>query len=215
MRKTLIKRNYILSDTDLIATSKEKSSLLKRDAVEFSEFGVDATEIAAFDTEIEDFSDIPQDHIVVALQMGTTDLKNDKAEEVRVAIRSVMARVQLRYGVNSAVYKKFGTEKLAQLGDADLYLLGKTVAFIGREYLTELSGQGLTVAILDELEAICSAFEKMLINQKVAIGNRTILQENRILSGNALYKKLMNFLNIGLRIWETTSEAKANDYTID
>lgn len=215
MKKSPNKRNYSLSDNELIATSKQKSALIKRDAIEFLEFGITVVAVDGFDADVENFSDMPTDNLAVAYQMEATEIKNEKGEEVRVAIRNVMGRVQLRFGLNSTIYKKFGTEKLAQLSDADLYILGKTVAFIGEEYLTELSENGLTQAILNELENICSAFEKMLINQKVVMGNRTILQENRILAGNKIYKKLLSYLSIGLTIWETKSEARYNDYTLD
>ena len=60
--------------------------------------------------------------------------KNAKADQLRVAIRTVMARAELKYGPSSAKYKKFGTEALSQQSDSDLLITRKIVVRVGTDF---------------------------------------------------------------------------------
>jgi len=46
------------------------------------------------------------------------------------------------------------------------------------------------------------------------IGERDILQEERINAGNLIYETLVQYTNAGRAIWETSNAAKYNDYGI-
>jgi len=215
MKKLEAKRAYTLPDAALITTTKVKVAFIRRDQAEFTPFGITQANIDALDQEAEAFSDLPTDNEIVVEQMLSTELKKEKADEIKVAVRNIMGRVSLRFGNASMIYKKFGTENIAHASDSELYFSGKLVAHVGKEYLAELAENGLTQERLDELVSLCNAYETLLIEQKVSIANRSILQEERILAGNRIYKMLVSYLNIGLTIWETSSFAKYNDYLLE
>jgi hypothetical protein len=54
----------------------------------------------------------------------------------------------------------------------------------------------------------------LIVDLKIKIGERDIVQEDRVEAGNAIYKTLMQYTATGLSIWETTDVAKYNDYVV-
>jgi len=145
---------------------------------------------------------------------GVTANKDAKADQLRVAIRTIMARAELRYGTGNAKYRKFGAEALSQQSDSDLLITGKRVVRVGTEFLAELTPNGLTAAMLTAITFLCNEFEVLIIDLKIKIGERDIAQEDRVEAGNVIYKTLVQYTTTGLNIWETSDVAKYNDYVI-
>ena len=214
MKKPSVIRLYKFSDATLVTKGKEKIAFMRRDAAAFTPFGVTAPQVTSLETAINAFSNTITDVEAVSNQAGVTAAKDAKADQLRVAIRAVMARAELKYGTDSAKYKKFGTEALSQQSDSDLLITGKRVVRVGTEFLTDLTPNGLTVAMLTAITTLCNEFEFLIIDLKIKIGDRDIIQEDRVEAGNIIYKTLLQYTTMGLSIWETTDVAKYNDYVV-
>lgn len=214
MPRKELKRIYAIPDAQLIVTAKSMASFMVRDAASFVVYGITSQAIAGFQQAAEDFADFLTDHEARGDQSEVTALKNTKAEAVRVAIRELMARVELQFNSSTAHYRSFHTKTLSLLEDAKLALVAKMVVRTGRSLQTELADKGVTPELLSQLETLVAEFETLLLDQMTETGNRDILQESRVLKGNALYTQLVQFANTGKTIWETSNVAKYNDYVL-
>lgn len=214
MKKKEAFRLFNFSDAVLITKAQEKIVFIRRDYEEFEAFGITNPLITELENNVTDFSNSITDIEALSNQTEMTAGKNAKAEELRVAIRAVMSRVQLKYGVDSAKYRKFGTESLSQQSDSDLLIIGKRVVRVGTEFLSELAENGLTAQMLTQINTLIHDFEMLIIDMKIKIGERDILQENRVETANAIYTTLVNYTNTGQSIWSSRNVAKYNDYVI-
>lgn len=214
MKKQPVVRLYKFSDATLVTKGKEKIAFMRRDATAFAPFGITAALVTTLETALTAFSNTSTDIEAAANQTGTTTAKDSKADQLRVAIRAVMARAELKYTVAHAKYRKFGAETLSKQTDSDLLITGKRVVRVGTEYLTDLTPNGLTVAMLTAITTLVAEFENLIIDQKIKKGERDIVQEDRVEAGNAIYKTLISYTTTGLSIWETSDIAKYNDYVM-
>ena len=214
MKKNEVQRIYNFSDGSLVMIGKEKIAFMRRDIDAFNLFGISEANLDTLETALDSFSETVTDIEALNVQVESTALKDLKAEEVRTAIRAIMTRVDLKFGTASARYKKFGTEALAQQSDSELLVIAKRVVRVGTEYLSDLAQNGLTAIMLSGLSDLKDTLENLLIDQKIKIGNRDILQEDRVEEGNAIYKTLAAYASTGMSIWVSSDVAKYNDYVI-
>jgi hypothetical protein len=68
--------------------------------------------------------------------------------------------------------------------------------------------------MLTAITTLCNEFEALIIDLKIKIGERDIIQEDRVEAGNTIYKTLIQYTTTGLSIWETSDVAKYNDYVV-
>jgi hypothetical protein len=214
MKKQKIMRMYNLSDADLVVKGKEKISFMQRDKTAFAAFGVTTSMIAGLETAFTAFAENVTDIEAQNDQIVLTEAKNAKGEELRTAIRNVMKRAELVFGVHSASYRQFGTKALIRQADSELFITGKVVVQASTIHLQELTGVGVTTAMLNAILLLCQDFEKLIDEQKNKIWERSALKENRITEGNMLYAELIKYTAIGFTIWGTKNAAKYNDYII-
>ena len=214
MKKPSVVRLYNFSDATLVTKGKEKIAFMRRDVAAFTPFGITTALMTSLETAINTFSNTITDIEALSNQTGVTAKKDAKADQLRVAIRTVMARVELKYGTKDAIYRKCGTEALSQQSDSELLTTGKRVVRVGTEFLAALTANGLTAAMLTALTTLCNEFDALLIDLSLKIGDRDIMQEDRVEAGNAIYKTLVKYTTTGLSIWETSDVAKYNDYVI-
>jgi serine/threonine protein phosphatase PrpC len=214
MKKKEVARVYKFSDGKLVTIANEKIAFIKRDATEFSGFGITAAMVDDLKNKTVLFSKGVTDVELVSNQRGATTTKETLVDQLQVAIRGIMSRVVLKYEESSAQYRKFGTEELSQQPDAQLLVIASRVVRVGTEMLTALSTQGVTAAMLNNLKLIRDNLEQELINVNLKISDRDIEQENRVEAGNAIYKTLVKYTNTGQSIWATRNVAKYNDYIL-
>ena len=214
MVKQQIIRLYNFADAKLGILVKEKIAFMRRDLASFAGYNITATQINALETAATTFQNFATNVEFENIQVEKTTFKNVKAEQLRMAIRNVMSRVVLKYNEKSAKYKQFGTAELSKQTDSDLLITGKRVVRVGTSLLTDLAGNGLTAALLTQITTLCNEFEVTILDQKTAIANQDIFQEDRVEMGNALYETLVKYTNTGQSIWISTDIAKYNDYVI-
>jgi hypothetical protein len=92
LKKAEVVRFYKFSDGKLITVDKEKITFMRRDATAFTSFSITAALVKGLETSINTFTNFITDTEALGDQTGITDAKNAKAEQVRVAIRSIMAK---------------------------------------------------------------------------------------------------------------------------
>lgn len=214
MKKKEAFRIYKFSDAKLVTIGLEKIAFIKRDKVEFDKFNITEEKREALASEINEFSDRDTDVEALQDQVESTEVKDKKAEEIRVAIREVMSCVELKFDVESAKYRKFGTETLSRQTDADLLITAKRVVRVGTELLPILIEHGLTEAKLSAITTLANQFLELIVDQRVEIGDRDIKQEDRVEAGNAIYSVLIKYTNLGQSICINKDVAKHNDYVV-
>jgi len=216
MKKQEVMRNYRFDDANLVQLCRATIAFMRRDATDFAAFGTQAAQVTAFEVDTNVFENFVTDREALGDQEQATERKDAKAEEVRVAIRSILTRVENKFTVHAARYKKYGTEALTLLDDANLIICARRVVRVATSDLPVLSTApyGLSQAIITNLSTLTGEMEALLIEQKVKIGDRDVLQEDRVELGNKLYDTLVIHCNSGKTIWETRDQAKYNDYVI-
>jgi len=214
MKKKEVVRAYNFSDGKLITTTKEKIAFIRRDAAEFEGYGITSAMVDELENQATHFSDTATDVELVSDQTEVTTTKDVVADKLQVAIRGVMSRVVLKYAVESARYRKFGTEALSQQSDAELIIVAGRVFRVGTEMLADLAANGLTSGMLDEVKHLRDDLEHELIGMNLKIADRDIEQESRVEAANAIYATLIKYTNTGQSIWETSNVAKYNDYVV-
>ena len=90
----------------------------------------------------------------------------------------------------------------------------KRVVRVGTTNLNDLASEGLQQSHLDTITQLNNEFDALLIEQKLKIGERDILQEDRVEDGNEIYSLLIKYTQTGQDIWETSDVAKYNDYVV-
>ena len=214
MKKKEVFRTFNFSDAVLITKGKEKIAFMKRDAAKFDGFGITVAAVTTLENSITAFSDGITDIEALSDQTEVTAIKDAKAEELRVAIRDLMTRVELKFEQGTAKYKKFGTDILSKQSDAELLITGKRVVRVANTLLTELAEKGVTPAMLTTITTLSTDFEELLIDMKIKIGDRDIIQEERVELANSIYATLVSYTTTGRNIWNTSNAAKYNDYVL-
>ena len=214
MKKKEVVRDYNFSDGRLVTIVNEKIAYIRRDEAQFDSYGIKADMVDALERQTNEFSDTATDVELVADQTEVTAAKDVIVANLQVAIRGVMSRVVLKYPVESAKYRKFGTEALSKQSDAELLVIAARVFRVGTEMLPELEEHGLTARMLDDVNDFRGELQQELIDMKLKIADRDIEQESRVEAGNAIYATLIKYTNTGQSIWVSSNVAKYNDYVI-
>ena len=213
-KKRINLRKYNFPDSHLMTLCNTIIVFILRDILHFSDYAVDAATANDYTNEINSFENFPTDIELLGDQAVCTEQKNFLLEELKTIIRNVMARVVTVFPEGTAKFDAFGTKGMSAMTDGELLKCGRRVARRATQYLAQLSGTGLTAAIIADLSAKCQAFEDAIAAQEDAISNREIAAEERTELGNKIYDKLMNYSSFGQTIWYDKSEALYNDYII-
>ena len=195
MKKKEVVRDYNFSDGRLVTIVNEKIAYIRRDEAQFDSYGIKADMVDALERQTNEFSDTATDVELVADQTEVTAAKDVIVANLQVAIRGVMSRVVLKYPVESAKYRKFGTEALSKQSDAELLVIAARVFRVGTEMLPELEEHGLTARMLDDVNDFRGELQQELVDMKLKIADRDIEQESRVEAGNAIYATLIKYTN--------------------
>jgi hypothetical protein len=207
-------RDYTLSDSELLLFASGLLSLMNRDSVQFSNYGILAADITALSDKADDFDEYPTDAEYKGLVTIAAQVKDAVRKQLHVEVRGVSDRAIIKWGAGSGQYKRFEVKDLANMPDKDLLFAARRTLRIGTEYLSDLTDEGLTQAILDSLEALAQDFEDKINALRDSVSVRDTKTEERIGLGNELYALVAKYCEIGKIIWKETSEARYNDYII-
>ena len=214
MKKQASNRMYNYPDSELYIQCIEHIKLAKRDIEDFDTYSYDANRLAKFEEACEKFAELPDDDELLGIQMQMTEKKAEVMNQLKIAIRSVMTRVAMKYHNKSGRYRRFGTRKMGDMSDAQLAFCGRRVVRVGSQLLPFLSEVGLTQTVLDKVSEAVIAFENAIHLQKDKVSDRDIMVEKRTDLGNQLYQELIVLCNIGKDVWIDRDVVKYEQYVI-
>jgi hypothetical protein len=214
MKKQPGHRMYNFPDADLYQMCINTLRNAHRDAEQFKQYGYSIDKLTGFANQCDKFKNLPDDDELVGDQMIVTEKKYDAAEKLKATIRSIMTRVEMKYGNRSGRYRKFGTAKMGDMTDAQLFFCGRRVARVARAQADFLSDVGLTENQIQRVLDACSAFEIALNIQQDKIAERDISVETRIDQGNRIYEQMVDICNIGKDVWMDKDRVKYDQYCV-
>lgn len=212
--KKEVTRDYKIDDANLITLCNAKVAHLRRDSAVLAAFGVNATNLSAFEAQVNTFENFANDQELLAEQTYATELKDAKATAIRDAILPILTRAQNKFAQSPAKANSFGIGELHNYDDANLLRAARRVVRMATVYLPQLSSEGLTTAIISQLSVLASEFELLITNQEEKIARRDEIQEDRVEMGNAIFAELKKLCRSGKSAWRTTDAAKYNDYLL-
>ncbi|MCX6352702.1 MAG: hypothetical protein NTX03_12720 [Bacteroidetes bacterium] len=207
-----LKRNYDYADSALVLKVSGQITSIRRDATEFLTLGVTATNVNDYETENDDFLDFITDDEQQGDVGDIVEAKDDKKAELIKKIKFVGDRALNKFGAKSAKYRAFGVVGLDHFTEKELLFAGKKCHRQGVKRQGLLAGLGVSNTVLTELSTLITEYFDLLDQVEDANEDRNNLTEERILEGNALHTKYVDFNAKGQLLWAAVSEAKANDY---
>ena len=186
------KRNYRMSDSELVDFVRVLCQCITRDIVEFGEFSVTAADVTALSNLAIQFNNLPDDEYVHQEYLAAVEEKNIIYEQLLSMTKKMATRIELHYGKNSSQYKKFNVSKLIVLNESEFVAqVGLLNQFL-ESHLAELASEGVTAALLTEYEELIAAFEA----QRSVVSDLSIKRKDsttvRIKKGNEIYDLVKN-----------------------
>jgi hypothetical protein len=214
MKKQAGHRAYNISEADLYVTCMDAIRAAQRDREMFAQYGYGQERLKAFIALCEQFQGMPSDDELVGDQMICTEKKDQAAEKLKTAIRSLMTRVAMKYHDRTGRYRKFGTAKLGDMSAPQLLFCGRRVARVARQQIDFLADVGLNENVIQRVLDACTAFENALNIQQDKLHDRDIGVERRMEWGNKLYQELVVLADIGKDIWAERDPHKYEQYCL-
>lgn len=211
----IAKRKYKMSDAKLIQTSDNVLGSANRDLAELATYGVDAGKLTVIEGLRDTFDATATDEELMGDLMVATENRNEAAELVRGAIRPIAARFAVKYGEDSGQYRALRMDSLSQQDVNDLVRTARAVSRRGNLAMADLASEGLTSAIVDDLNAKNDSLDDLIDVQIDAVKNRDIAVDDRIKKGNELYAAVVKLAEYGKSAWLNVNEAKYNDYVLN
>jgi hypothetical protein len=185
-----------------------------RDIELFKQYGYSLDKLTGFQNQCEKFKNLPDDDELVGDQMIVTEKKYEAAEKLKSAIRSIMTRVEMKFGNRSGRYRKFGTAKMGDMSDPQLLFCGRRVVRVSRNQIDFLADVGVNETQLQKVVDACSVFENALNIQQDKIADRDIAVDIRVEQGNKIYQLMIETATIGKDIWVEKDPVKYEQYCI-
>ncbi len=209
------KRDYRLSDGNLILTGTRIIAAARRDAADILSYGWTTIKVNGVETLLNTFMAVRTDQELSALMRVATETKNTfEKTSIDYIKKQVMARVATKYAPGSPTYDRFGTKGIDNMTDAELITCFLAVGRQAAALQVDLAGAGLTPTIVTAAQALAPNYLTQINAQGTAIDNRDREVETRISAGNLVFKDLSDLAELGKNIWQGVSEAKYNDYVI-
>jgi hypothetical protein len=214
MKKQATNRMYNYPDSELYVQCIEHINYAKRDIQDFETYSFSKERVAKFEQACKVFAELPTDDELLGVQMQMTEKKAVVADKLKIAIRSVMTRVAMKYHNKSGRYRRFGTRKMGDMNDPQLLFCARRVIRVGHQMLPFLNDVGLSEVNLDTVREAMVNFENAIHIQKDKVSDRDIMVEKRTDLGNELYEELIVLCNIGKDIWIDKDTVKYEQYVI-
>jgi hypothetical protein len=210
-----IARLYKMSDSALTGVANKLITGANRDVADLILYGWDQDRIDAIETAKVAFADLPDDVELSGMMAEATEAKNLlRKTATDYAMVEILLRVAIKFGETSPTYRRFRADELHTATADGFWMVVKRVVRQGNALLAQLTVQGLTQPILDQLELYGENYNLALLAQDAAIDARDQAVQTRIEAGNTLYKELTELAMVGKRLWLNVNESKYNDYVL-
>jgi hypothetical protein len=207
-------REYTFSDSTLWLKVGNVAYSMERDEAEFITRGVPALDRQAFVAQGNAFEQLLPDSYYRARVSQAVATKTAAKEDTERLVQDVSGFVQQRFKLNSPEYKFLGIKGYQGMREREQVTAARQVAAVAEDLLADLTPIGLTQAKIDELTAAAQAYEDGLHLVSQREKERDEKTRARIVAGNELYAKLVEYCEIGKLIWENANPAYYNDYII-
>ena len=210
-----LKRTYKTSDGGLVEITQRMLTGANRDILKLNDYAYTQAMLDAIDAKKIAFAGLPTDVELSSMIVEATKAKNDKrTAATEYVMTEVMARVKLKYvDEQNAVYKRFGVSNIYNETDGNFLILLYRVHRQANALQPTL-GQGLTVAIVAQVETLAGEFLALWKAQDAAIDDRDLAVQMRVEAGNSLYADVAKLGGLGKRLWWNKDESKYNDYVM-
>jgi len=211
----VIRRKYKVSDDELNNIAQRLLIGANRDVAVLTPFGFGQERIDALAAMRIAFVEMPSDVELSAMMMAATKLKNDKrTEATNYVMVEIMGRVVLKFGAESAEYKRFGTSGIHNMTDASFHRLLHRVHQQASDMQEAIGEEVMTDAELEAVDALKESFLTFWDGQEKAIDNRNQAVKARVIAGNAFYAEMVKLADLGKRKWLGVDDANYNEYVI-
>jgi hypothetical protein len=214
MAANLIRRNYKMSDADLIGLASKVSGTLKMYLEDLESYGITAATITEFDAMRENFLDFQTDNEYMSDMLIANDAKVVLRNKVLEAICGMAMRVKIKWGANSSNYKRLELKNPTLMKNDILLVTSRSIHAKMTEYLPDKCSVGLTQQMLDDFESLNSQFEQSLDAKSDAVVLRDEKKQERIALGNELYAEIIKYCNIGKTVYAQTDYSKHKHFVI-
>lgn len=208
------KKEYTLSNPELMFLAGDFVVFMNRDTTEFAVRGVDAIAITAFEALGNAFEVFPPDEYYSALVTAEVEAKNLYRASSYAMVQKISGFFEQQWGLGSWQYKQLGIKSMSISSDDKYKSACRNVVAVATDQLANLTAIGLTQADIDTLDADAQSMEDEGHEIKEKMALRDSKTQERTLKGNELYSFVKQYSTIGKLIWENVDEAKYNDYII-
>lgn len=209
-----IKRKYSFSDGTLAELGDALIEAAERDLTEMTTYGYDQTRLDTIKDKIAAFKIFPPDEYYTGRMMEATAAKNLSIDVMSNISEGIVRRATNKFGKDTPKVKGFGWTGYITKTDADKMVVNRLVFKMGTDNQPDLASEGLTVAVLNDLELKITDSDDAITLKRKRVSERDVAVNERITFGNELYAGLVKLADTGKHIWEDTDESKYNDYVI-
>jgi hypothetical protein len=214
MKDPEVLRQNALSDADLVADCRRRSSQARLDLADLQAEGVSAADLDRLEQEATAFEKMPSDDALEYARVALRQTRDEALEAGRTALRTVLSPVRRAYGDTSPQLKRFGAGRLADASVADVLNLLQDAQTTGTPYLTDpkTTAEGFTQARLDGLAPAHAALRAA--QQQFLDADQTRQQGTRarVLAYNALDTRCARLCAQGYDHYAERDATKAKAY---
>ena len=207
-------RDYRMLDAELCMFTSNLCNDLTRDLTDLTPFGLTAPKIAALKALGDAFEVLPPDDVFIGELMIATAAKNALLEQVKETVRNMALRVEMKWGSGSGQYRTLSVVNMNRFTEDMMLVTARNVHARMTAYLSDLTDQGLTSAMLTAFAALNESFEVARNTMVTKVETRDTKAQERVAKGNELYSFVVIYCEIGKRVYAAANPAKYNDYVI-
>jgi hypothetical protein len=207
-------RIYTMDDATLIQRCDALESSLLRDQADLNYRNVTPAVISDFSSKIDTFRETDTDVEWVGIVSTFVAEKDKVRNELHILASSIRNMAENVYGLGKGLYKTFGFTDLSRLDDNNYVRAAKRIHRVATTLLADLAPEGLDAPTLAALLAKIDDLDGAIDSVHTKEEERDLATQNRIATGNTLYRTASKLAGIGKTHFFSRDEAKYNDYVL-
>ncbi|MBS1536831.1 MAG: hypothetical protein JST20_03680, partial [Bacteroidetes bacterium] len=209
-----IPKNYNMSHAELSVYANQLVTFMLRDLDDFAKFGITTTQTDALQALQDAFQEIPTDEKYQS-DATTARVIRDEARELLIdKMDDIALRFRLAFPEGHSPLNQFDISDLSGVDDSNVLLKARNLNSKLPLYTAQLLPHGQTPTVTTEFEETVQDFEDKIRAHISAISKRTQGTEDRTKAGNYLYEFVVDYTDMGKRLYQKKSPAKYQDYII-
>lgn len=204
----MLKRNYNMSDGDLISFIDRIILVIKSNISDFLVYNIDIDSMNELYNQLRAFDSISFDDDYLYSAVEKNQVKDRLKSSLEKRLREMLVRVEFKYGRDTPEYRNFNVSLKNLQTEDGLISVSRRTYLLLYEMLADLAEVGLTSAMLDEFLELINEFEEARNTKTKAFTERTEMTKERIIMANTLYNKMKTLCAIGRGIYKDNSYAR-------